>query len=133
MGVNKQTIDKVIKILHEEIVAAEGCTEPIAIAYVAAKAKEILEKTPDSLKVYVSGNMIKNVKSVVVPNSGGMVGVKAAAAMGVIVGKTQKGLMVISDVNEADMLQIRNFLDHCPIEIIHEKASIKLYVRIESI
>ena len=131
MKVDKQTIEKVIQILNEEIVPAEGCTEPIAIAYVAAKARELLGKTPDSVKVYASGNIIKNVKSVVVPNSGGMVGVKAAAGMGIIAGKVDKGLMVISDVSEADMIEVRNFLDCCPIKMIHEKTDVKLYVRIE--
>ncbi len=131
MNVDNQTINKIIQILKEEIVPAEGCTEPIAIAYVAAKARELLGKTPDSVKIYASGNIIKNVKSVVVPNSGGMVGVKVAAGMGIIAGKVEKGLMVISNVNDADMVKVRNFLDSCPIDMIHEKTDVKLYVRIE--
>lgn len=128
---DKQTIEKVVKILEEEIVPAEGCTEPIAIAYVAAKATELLERTPDSIKIYASGNIIKNVKSVVVPNSGGMVGIEVSAAMGVIAGQVQDGLMVISHVNEADMVKVKKFLENCPIETIHEKTPVKLYVRIE--
>ena len=131
MKVDKQTVDKILKILSEEIVPAEGCTEPIAIAYVAAKAAEVLGKIPDSVKIYASGNIIKNVKSVVVPNSGGMLGVKVSAAMGIIAGKVEKGLMVISDVNEGDMVKVREFLDSCPVEMIHEKTDIKLYIRIE--
>jgi L-cysteine desulfidase len=131
MNVDNQVIDKVIKILKEEIVPAEGCTEPIAIAYVAAKAGELLGKTPDSLKIYASGNIIKNVKSVVVPNSEGMVGIEVSAAMGIIAGQVQKGLMVISNVTEKDMVEVRKFLDTCPIKVFHEKTDIKLYVRIE--
>jgi len=131
MNADKQVINKVIKILNEEIVPAEGCTEPIAIAYVAAKAAELLGKTPDSVKIYASGNIIKNVKSVVVPNSGGMVGIEVSAAMGIIAGQVQKGLMVISKVNKADMMDVRNFLAECPIKVFHEKTEIKLYVRIE--
>ena len=69
MNTDKQTVEKIINILNEEIVPAEGCTEPIAIAYVAAKAMELLGKTPDKVKIYVSGNIIKNVKSVVVPKT----------------------------------------------------------------
>ena len=131
MKVDKQTVDKILKILNEEIVPAEGCTEPIAIAYVAAKAADLLGKTPDSVKIYASGNIIKNVKSVVVPNSGGMVGIEVSAAMGIIAGQVQKGLMVISKVNEADMVKVRKFIDSCPIQVFHEKTDIKLYVRIE--
>ena len=131
MNVDKQTIGKVINILNEEIVPAEGCTEPIAIAYVAAKAGELLGKTPDSVKIYASGNIIKNVKSVVVPNSGGMVGIEVSAAMGIIAGQVQKGLMVISNVTEMDMVEVKKFLDTCPIKVFHEKTDIKLYVRIE--
>jgi L-cysteine desulfidase len=131
MKIDRRTVDNIIKILNEEIVPAEGCTEPIAIAYVAAKARDLLGKTPSSVKIYASGNIIKNVKSVVVPNSGGMVGIKVAATMGIIAGKVSKGLMVISGVNEADMEEARKFLDDCPIEVIHEKTGIKLYIRIE--
>jgi L-cysteine desulfidase len=132
MNVNKETTDKVLNILKEEIVPAEGCTEPIALAYVAAKAREVLGKIPDCLKIYVSGNMIKNVKSVVVPNSGGMIGIEVSAAMGAIAGKAEKGLMVISDITEADMVKVRNFLDNCSVKIIHEKTDAKLYARIEA-
>ena len=78
--------ENIINILKEEIVPAEGCTEPVAIAYVAAKAVEILGERPDRLKIYVSGNMIKNVKSVIIPNSDGMVGIEAAAVMGALFG-----------------------------------------------
>ena len=131
MKIDKATIDKVLNILGEEIVPAEGCTEPIAIAYVGAKAKALLGKLPEKVKIYASGNIIKNVKSVVVPNSGGMVGVNVAAAMGIVAGQVQKGLMVISKVTEDDMVKVREFLDKCPIELTHEKTDIKLYVRME--
>ena len=70
-----ETVDKVLEILREEIVPAEGCTEPIAIAYVAARAAKLLGKTPERMVVYPSGNIIKNVKSVVIPNSGGLIGI----------------------------------------------------------
>jgi L-cysteine desulfidase len=124
MNIDKQTVDKILKILDEEIVPAEGCTEPIAIAYVAAKAAKLLGKTPERVKIYVSGNIIKNVKSVVVPNSGGMVGIEVSAGMGIIAGKASKGLMVISDISKDDMKKVREFLDSCPIEVIHEHPTI---------
>ncbi len=131
MNADKQTVDTILSILNEEIVPAEGCTEPIAIAYVAAKARELLGDIPDSAKIFASGNIIKNVKSVVVPNSGGMVGVEVATGMGIIAGKVEKGLMVISDVDEADMVEVRKLLASCRFEMIHEKTNVKLYIRIE--
>ena len=77
---------KILNILREEIVPAQGCTEPIAIAYVCAKAKEVLAYMPSKIDIYVSGNMIKNVKSVTIPNSEGMVGIEAAVALGLSAG-----------------------------------------------
>ena len=75
-----------IRILEEELLPAMGCTEPIAIAYAAAKASFILGKRPEKLIVEVSGNIIKNVKSVVVPHTGGLRGIQAAAAAGAVAG-----------------------------------------------
>ena len=92
-------IEKVLKILEEEIVAAEGCTEPIALSYAAAKAKRILGSVPNKVDVFLSGNIIKNVKSVTIPNSEGMIGIEPAIAMGLIAGNDEKELMVISDVS----------------------------------
>ena len=126
------TIDKVLRILHEEIVPAQGCTEPIAIALVAAKAREVLGELPELVKIFVSGNIIKNVKSVVVPNSGGMVGIQTAAAMGIVAGDCKKDLMVISEVTGQDMEEVRKYLEKASFEIIHEDTPVKLYVRIEA-
>lgn len=124
--------DKVLTILHEEIVPAQGCTEPIAIALVAAKATEVLGEIPERVKIFISGNIIKNVKSVVVPNSGGMVGIETAAAMGIIAGDCKTDLMVISDVTEQDMVEVKEYLDKVVFEVIHEKTPVKLYVRVEA-
>ncbi|WP_319781157.1 L-serine ammonia-lyase, iron-sulfur-dependent, subunit alpha [Maridesulfovibrio sp.] len=130
---NKQdTIKKVLNILNEEIVPAQGCTEPIAIALVAAKAKEVLEEQPEHVKIFVSGNIIKNVKSVVVPNSGGMIGIETAAAMGIVAGDCKKDLMVISSVTEHDMENVREYLKKVSFEIVHENTPVKLYVRVEA-
>jgi len=122
--------EKILKILEEEIVPAEGCTEPIALAYVAAKASEYLDGEPVEADIYVSGNMIKNVKSVVVPNSGGMVGIEVATAMGMLAGDANKELMVICDVTKDDMVRVREFLSKGKMKVIHEKNNIKLYIRI---
>ncbi len=123
--------ENIINILIEEIVPAEGCTEPVAIAYVAAKAVEVLGEKPDKLKIYVSGNMIKNVKSVIIPNSGGLVGIEAAAAMGALFGDASKDLLVINHITKENMEVVKSFLLNNSIETIHEKNDIKLYIRIE--
>lgn len=124
--------ENVIKILNEEIVPAEGCTEPVAIAYVAAKAVEVLGEVPDRLKIHVSGNMIKNVKSVIIPNSGGLIGIEAAAAMGALFGDASKDLLVINYITKENMKVVRDFLKNNSIETIHEKNNIKLYIKIEA-
>lgn len=123
--------DDVIKILYEEIVPAEGCTEPVAIAYVAAKAVEILGEVPDKLKIYVSGNMIKNVKSVIIPNSGGLVGIETAAVMGALFGDPSKDLLVINHVTAENMKVVKSFINSNEIETVHVKNDIKLYIKIE--
>ena len=132
MPTDRDTIAKVLRILNEEIVPAQGCTEPIAIALVAAKAREVLGELPDRVKIFVSGNIIKNVKSVVVPGSGGMIGIETAAAMGIVAGDCKKDLMVISEVTEEDMAAVRDYLEKTPFEITHEKTPVKLYVRVEA-
>lgn len=100
-----------VQILREELVPAMGCTEPIALAYGAAKAREVLGKLPDSVLIEASGNIIKNVKSVVVPNTGGLKGIEAAAVAGIIGGKAEKILEVISEVTEEDKQGMRDYLN----------------------
>lgn len=100
-----------VQILREELVPAMGCTEPIAIAYGAAKAREVLGRLPDKILVEASGNIIKNVKSVIVPNTGGMKGIEAAAAAGAVAGDAGKILEVISQVTEAQKEEIRAYLN----------------------
>ncbi|MDD3236777.1 MAG: L-serine ammonia-lyase, iron-sulfur-dependent, subunit alpha [Candidatus Gastranaerophilales bacterium] len=121
----------IINILNEEIVPAEGCTEPVAIAYVAAKAREILGELPEKIKIFVSGNMIKNVKSVIIPNSGGLPGIDTAAVMGALFGDPNKDLLVISHMKPADMNAVKNYLNSHQVETFHEKNDIKLYIKVE--
>ncbi|WP_310889499.1 L-cysteine desulfidase family protein [Clostridium estertheticum] len=106
-----------LQILKEELVPAMGCTEPISIAYASAKAKEVLGHTPDRTIVEVSGNIIKNVKSVIVPNTGHLKGIAAATAAGIIAGKSEKKLEVISDVSNEDKERIKEYLSTFPIEV----------------
>ena len=84
-----------VQILKEELVPAMGCTEPIALAYAAAKAREILGSIPDKVVIEASGSIIKNVKSVIVPNTNHLKGIPAAATAGIIAGRAEKELEVI--------------------------------------
>lgn len=106
-----------INILREELIPAMGCTEPIAIAYAAAKARDVLGAMPDSVLVEVSPNIIKNVKSVVVPNTGGLKGVEASAAAGVAAGDASKVLEVISVVSDEGRERIRALLADVPVTV----------------
>ena len=107
-----------IQILREELVPAMGCTEPIAIAYGAAKARTILGKMPQEVLIEASGNIIKNVKSVVVPNTDGLKGIEAAAAAGIVAGQADRILEVISEVTDAQKQEIRNFLQSVRIRVV---------------
>jgi len=127
---NEKDTQTILNILDEEVVPAEGCTEPIALAYVAARAREILNEEVEVVTIKVSGNMIKNVKSVVVPNSGGMVGIEVSVVMGIIAGDSKKDLMVISDITEEQMEKVKKFLKEKKVEVIHEDTDIKLYAQI---
>lgn len=97
-----------IEILKRELVPAMGCTEPIALAYCAAKARAVLGEMPQKVVIEASGNIIKNVKSVIVPNTNGEKGIEAAAAIGVVAGREDLELEVLSQVTEeqkADFLR----------------------------
>ena len=109
--------DAYIHILEEELVPAMGCTEPIAIAYGAAKGREVLGALPDEILVEASGNIIKNVKSVVVPNTGGLHGIEAAAAAGAVAGKAGLLLEVISQVTKEQQKEMRAYLKEHPVRV----------------
>lgn len=106
-----------IRILEEELVLATGCTEPISIAYCAAKMREVLGEEPIRVTAAVSGNILKNVKSVVVPNTGNHKGIKPAIAVGIVAGDASKSLQVIAHVDESDQPAIEDFLRTVPIEV----------------
>ncbi len=106
-----------INILREELRPAMGCTEPIALAYAGAKARQVLGKLPDRVEVRVSGNIIKNVKSVIVPNTGGMHGIGPAVCAGIVAGCADKVLEVISCVSDDQRCQLRQFMETAQVEI----------------
>ena len=119
-----------VQILKEELVPAMGCTEPIALAYAAATAKDTLGEMPERAVVYVSGNIIKNVKSVVVPHTGGLRGIKAAVAVGIIAGEAEKKLEVLSNVSQEAIDQLPAFIDSIPIEVKHAATSHIFYIEV---
>ena len=117
MEKNSRTYQAYVQILKEELIPAMGCTEPIAIAYAAAKAREVLEAMPDRVEIGVSSNIIKNVKSVVVPNTDGLKGIEAAAAAGIVGGQADKALEVISSVTSEQKAGMHRFLESTPIQV----------------
>jgi L-cysteine desulfidase len=106
-----------LEILKEELVPAMGCTEPVALAFAAAKAREVLGRQPERVLVELSGNIVKNVKSVVVPNTGGLKGIKAAVTAGIVAGDAEKKLEVIEKISAVQQRLITEFLEKTPIEI----------------
>ena len=100
-----------LNILKQELVPALGCTEPIAIAYTAAKAHQVLGEFPDSVEMQLSGNIIKNVKGVTVPNSDGMKGIEVAAVLGIVGGNADKALEVLSEVTAEDISRTRELIN----------------------
>lgn len=108
-----------IQILKEELIPAMGCTEPIALAYAAAKAREVLGTLPDKLHIGASGSIIKNVKSVIVPNTDHLRGIPAAATAGIIAGKADKELEVISEVSKEQIEKMKTFLENTEITVEH--------------
>ena len=111
-----------LQILREELIPAMGCTEPIAMAYAAAKARAVLGKMPEKIDIVISGNIIKNVKSVIVPNTGGLKGITAAIAAGVAVGNADKQLEVLADVKQEDIPKIAEFMDSCQMTVMKSQS-----------
>lgn len=118
----KKTDEKYIayvQILKEELVPAMGCTEPIALAYAAAVAREVLGDLPDRVEIGASGSIIKNVKSVIVPNTDRLKGIPAAAAAGIVAGRADRELEVIAEVSPEQIAQMKEFLEHVDISVKH--------------
>ena len=119
-----------LDILAEELVPAMGCTEPIAISYCAAKVRSVLGGLPERITVGCSGNIIKNVKSVIVPHTGGLKGIEAAAAAGVVAGREDRELEVISEVTPEEIGKIREYMDCTPIRVVPMRDCDKLDILI---
>ena len=122
-----------IAVLREELVPAQGCTEPIALAYCAAKAREALGHVPERLRVQASGNIIKNVKGVVVPGTNGRKGIEAAAVFGAVAGSVEKKLEVLSGISDEGRRAAEEFLarpEGCTVE--HLATEAKLHIIVEA-
>ena len=115
--ITRQKYQDYINVLKEELIPAMGCTELIAIAYAGAIAREHLGCLPERVEIEVSGNIIKNVKSVIVPNTGGLRGIEVAAAAGIVAGDAAKELKVISEVSTEAVAVIHKFLESTPITV----------------
>ena len=107
---DKELYRDFVNILNEELLPAMGCTEPIAIAYAAALAKNALGALPERVEICVSGNILKNVKSVIVPSTGGLKGVISAAAAGIVAGRHDKKLEVLSELTASDVEAVKSYI-----------------------
>ena len=117
-------------ILKEELVPALGCTEPIALAYASAECRKLLGDLPEKVTAECSGNIIKNVKSVIIPNTGGMKGIEAAVAAGMIGGDASRGLEVLSAVREEDLPSIREYIaeKRVSVKLLHTSATLHFII-----
>lgn len=114
--ITKETYAQFVEILREELIPAMGCTEPIAIAYATAKARATLGEQPISGKIAVSGNIVKNAKSVTVPHTGGLCGIHSAFAAGLVARNADKELQVLSAVSEKQIEEIKKVSETFPLE-----------------
>lgn len=114
---DSRTYETFVEILREELIPAFGCTEPISLALASAVARDALGVVPVRVQASLSGNIIKNVKSVTVPNTGGQRGIEAAIAAGIIAGEAAKELEVIAEVSEEKIKEIQSYLNSVPIEV----------------
>ena len=122
--------DSYVEILKEELIPAMGCTEPIAIALAAAKARDALGRIPERCQAEVSGNIIKNVKAVTVPNTGGLKGIEASVAAGAVAGRADLELEVLSQVTPQDIEAMREFLETREIKVIPATGDRVFYIKV---
>ena len=128
--ISEVVYNQYVDMLKRELVPALGCTEPIAIAYASAKAKETLGVFPERITVECSGNIIKNVKSVVVPKTHDMRGVEASAVIGAVGGNAEKVLEVLSDVTEDDVAKTRELLDRRICRVVLNRGITGLFIKV---
>lgn len=126
-----KTISAITEILKEELVPAMGCTEPIAIAYASSIARSLISSLPTSVTVYASPNIIKNVKSVVVPHTGGKRGIEAAASIGIVAGREELELEVLSKVGLEDIERSKELRRDAKFTILPSESGYIFHIRVE--
>lgn len=119
---NNIIYESCVTVLQEELLPAMGCTEPIAVAYAAAMARKTLGEMPDRVEISVSGNILKNVKGVVVPGTGGLKGVISAAAAGIVAGRDELKLEVISRVTADDIAKIKDYIKTASFDVSQSRS-----------
>ena len=119
-----------VEILKRELVCAMGCTEPIAIAYCAAVARKALGMLPSEINVAASGNIIKNVKSVIVPNTDGLRGIEAAAAIGALAGDAEAGLQVVSHVTPDEIAALPGYMEQTAFSVSAAESEFLLDIEV---
>ena len=123
-----------IKILEEELIPAMGCTEPIALAYASARCREVLEAAPEHIDAYCSGNMIKNVRCVSIPNSQGMIGIEAACALGALAGDAAKCMEVLEAVDDEGRAAAEQFVNDkkCHVEFLDSEIPLHFIIEMRA-
>ena len=120
-----------LKILKEELIPAMGCTEPIALAYASAKAREVLGAEPQKIIARCSGNMIKNVRCVTIPNSGGLTGIETACVLGAVGGNAKAGMEVLEHISDEDRKRTSKLLQEGACQVEYLDSEILLHFVIE--
>lgn len=126
MIVNDKQYNAYVNILRDELISAQGCTEPISIAYCASVAKELLKDYPTSVDIECSANIIKNVKSVVIPSTNGQKGIEIAAAAGIVGGDASKQLEVLANVSDLQKEEISKLRESASFKVIPSKSRVPL-------
>ena len=128
--INEKLERDYLAILTEELIPAMGCTEPIALAFAAARAREVLGTIPQRLVARCSGNIVKNVRCVLIPNSGGMVGIQAAVVLGALGGDAGRRMEVLETVTEAHRQQAASFIQdgHCSVEFLDSEIPLHFII-----
>lgn len=126
--------EKYLEILEEELAPALGCTEPIAIAYAAATARDVLGDFPSRIKIYCSGNIIKNVRSVVVPNTGGLKGIEASALAGIVGGNAEDKMEVLTQLDKQHASKVSELLEKgiCQVYALDSQKSLHIIIEVSA-
>lgn len=122
-----------VSVLREELIPAFGCTEPIAVAYVAAKARQVLGAFPEHMTAECSGNIVKNVQGVIVPTTGDLRGIAAAALLGVVGGDPERKLEVLTTVTQEHVEKVRELMKQgiCQEKMLDTPAKLHIIIRME--